>query len=151
MERDEKGANEYPPEVCQRVVEQFEGIIDELWGGFRDIRKIRTRNDIFASLYHYLGRAFGSCLLFMADPLPFNAKEAQVRRFRILRWRRGASTRRRLPKWASGFDSKALTAALTGRRPMFFGPREFRHRDADPLFRFLSDVEAVPNLAVVPI
>jgi hypothetical protein len=85
--RDVKGANEYDPEFCQRIVAEFPEIVAALWNECRDLSDIRDRTRVFANLYKSLRRVFGDALLFIAQAQRPEASSGRRRRlFRTAFW-----------------------------------------------------------------
>jgi len=144
---DPAGANIYPPEACQRVVDQFEGIIQSLWVGFLKISEAKHRKQIFDGLDQFLAPVFGECLLFTAEENSDASPKRGRREYRLLGCH--CNNRERLPK-ASGlfeldgeFESSFLDQALDREKPVFFS---FQNMAAGrgPLCK-------LDNLAVTPI
>ena len=145
---DPQGENEYPAEACQRVVAEFEGIIEKLWEGFRDIREAKSRRHIFDGLDPFLARAFGDCVLFTAEALPKQQGADQHQRYKILSWNctvpKTAPDMAETPAWANDFESRFLDQVLDSPRTSVFPPQDMM-QDGGPLGSTL------PNLAVGPI
>ncbi len=85
--RDIKGSNQYNPEFCQRIVEEFKPIVITLWDGCLDLREIRDHAKVFASLRESLGRSFGNALFFLAEAQhPQTSSGGGQQLFRIVVW-----------------------------------------------------------------
>jgi hypothetical protein len=145
--RDVQGENDYPPEACQLVVWQFQGIIDRLWEDFLNIKEAKPRKHIFDDLDKFFANAFGNCLLFTAESITESPSSVR-QRYRIRKWCYNNSSIRpslsKKPRWAESFESRLLDKAQSSVKPLVV-PYEKMSEDDGHLGKKLE------NLGITPI